>query len=139
MMTENISPVQISCYILLIFGIALIFICKTEPCSNLRGKKKLDAKWTSTILETFYFPTWTMSEWWAHAERTLSALWANGESTLNGIWWALNSSERWAKAECKRSANASAKWTWTHGERYVNTGWTIYWECLRSYPYTVFR
>lgn len=41
MVTGNISPVQVSGYVLLIFGIAFIFSCKTEPCSNLGEKKKL--------------------------------------------------------------------------------------------------
>lgn len=44
MVTENISPVQVSGYVLLIFGIAFIFSCKTEPCSNLGEKKNLNCR-----------------------------------------------------------------------------------------------
>lgn len=36
-----------------------------------------------TFPETFYFPNWTMSEWWAHAKCILSKQWPHSEPTVS--------------------------------------------------------
>lgn len=89
-----------------------------------------------TVPETFYVPSWMVSERWAHAERTVSTLWANGGWMLNGIWWALVNSQH-------DSANTGAKWMvngrWTICERYVKARWSMNLNCLGRYPYIVIR
>lgn len=72
-------------------------------------------KTLSLFPKAFFFPTWIVSEHWAHTKRTENAPWANGEWTMNG--------------ERTRSANACTKWTIC--ECYVNARWTIYSSVFR--------
>ena len=80
-----------------------------------------------TVPETFYFPTWTVSERWANDERTLNERWTHAEWTVcerrTEFGERYVNGERWSNAERERSTNASAKWTmnarWTQDERSI--------------------
>ena len=53
-----------------------------------------------TVPETFYFPTWTVSECWANVERTLNARRVNGVWTQNASGAQTRAlSERWMQDE----------------------------------------
>lgn len=54
-----------------------------------------------------------------------------GDCKLNRIWWALMNSER------TQNTNRSQSEKWMYFERYVNARWSIYSECLGSYPYII--
>lgn len=69
------------------------------------------------VPETFYFPTWTASERWAHAEQTVRERWTKFSVhlwTVNGEW-TQSANGAQARVQIER---------WTHGERYVNAMWT---------------
>lgn len=90
----------------LCFGI--LYLSKPQPVCKILSHMAV-----GTIPETFYFPTRTMSELWAHAERMVSAY------------------EQWINAEHKHECKVN-------GEQYMKARLTIYLESLGSYPYIVF-
>ena len=59
----------------------------------------------ASVPETFYFPTWTVSEHWTNAERTQSERRVNAERKLDERYV---NGKRWSNAEHEWSANASA-------------------------------
>lgn len=81
-----------------------------------------------TVPETFYFPSWTVSERWAHPEQinvecTVSKRWMQAE------WNLVSTYERWANAEhnwkrkvnCERTENTM----WTQDERFIRSAYWV--------------
>lgn len=85
----------------------------------------------STVPET-YFPPWTVSEGWAHSEWTVSARWMEFSESL----WTMNGERTQITNGVQMRAQSER---WTICEHYMKSWWTIYSECLGSFPYIVFR
>lgn len=70
----------------------------------------------------FYFPTWTVSERWAHGD-IVSARWAE----FFERFWTVSEGRSQTEGQAQRER-------WTHGERYVNSMWTQDERFIRSAP-----
>lgn len=73
----------------------------------------------------------TLSVWWAHSEGTVSARWTDFVKR----YWTVNDERMQSN---KRSPNWMENARWTIYERFLNTRWSIYLECLDGYPNNVF-
>lgn len=109
----------------------LTTVAKTRTLFYSFNKPVIDKMHTLTVTETFYFPTWILSEQWANAERTLWEQRAHAEQKwmlVNGEWM---QSANWVQMQMPYTIHVCV--------RHVNAKWTVYYQCLGSYPYIVFH
>lgn len=80
-------------------------------------------KYITTVTETFYFSTRTVSKRWANGGITLNVFTVNDVWTQSGILWMMCEQKRWGNTESKHIAKLECK---ENSESTGNTKWTIY-------------
>ena len=74
------------------------------------GETDFDRSTRATVPETFYFPTWTVSERWTNDERTQSERCGNAERNVVNDVWTVNG-ERTQNANGAQTRELSERWT----------------------------